>query len=276
MRAIINFIIKQHAFFLFLVLQALAFYLIVQNNSYHKASFLNSSNFISGNILETSNNIGSYFRLKEENENLAKQLQTLQNQQLTAFRLDTNTIVKVGDSLTNHQYVYTSAKVINSTIQFKNNFITLNKGSKHGIVKNSAVVTANGVLGIVKEVSENYAVAMSLLNQNIKIPAKIKRLNANGFVVWEENDPQIASMIDVLEHIKLQVGDTISTNAYSSIFPVDIPIGIVEDFELPSGEGKFKIKIRLLNDFKSLSYVLVIKDLYKAERLKLENSISNE
>jgi len=71
-------------------------------------------------------------------------------------------------------------------------------------------------------------------------------------------------------HVQVQVGDTIVTSGYSSIFPEGILLGTVQEV-LPQSGGNFHdVVVNLSNDFKGISYVKVVGDLMKKERLKLE------
>jgi rod shape-determining protein MreC len=87
MRNLITFIWKHYFFFLFLSIEVLCIYLIVQNNYFQKASFVNSSNKVSANILKTSADVEEYFFLKSENEKLAKENAELRSRSLVSFSL---------------------------------------------------------------------------------------------------------------------------------------------------------------------------------------------
>ena len=60
-----------------------------------------------------------------------------------------------------------SAKVINNSIFKRNNYLTINKGKKHGVEDGMGVISTNGVIGIVHSTSENYALIISILKSPI-------------------------------------------------------------------------------------------------------------
>jgi rod shape-determining protein MreC len=174
------------------------------------------------------------------------------------------------DSLYQQQYIYRTAKIINNSVNKQLNYITLNKGSLHGIEPEMAVVSVDGVVGVVKSVSNNYSTVISLLNNRLKVSAKFKKNDYFGSLSWDGVDYRKAKLYDIPFHVKVSVGDTIVTSSYSAVFPEGIVMGTVDEV-IPSSGGNFQeIKVLLSNDFRSLSYVKVVGDLLKEERIILE------
>jgi rod shape-determining protein MreC len=270
MRNLVLFIWKHYFFFLFLLLEGLCIYLVVQNNYYQRASFINSSNGLSANILQTSTNVEQYFYLKDENEALAKKNAELLSHAVGSFDATSNKEFTINDTTYHQKYIYTSAKVVNISTNRRNNFLTLNKGTKHGIQNNMAVITSTGVVGQVKDVSENFCTVMSLLHSKTTINAKIKKDGSYGPLTWDGSDFQYATLNDIPTHVRLIKGDVIVTSAYSRTFPENILIGTVESFERQSGKYFYTIKVKLSTDFKKLTYVYIVKNIHKDEQEELE------
>jgi len=67
MQQIVNFLIRNKNFLLFLTLFCLSLFFTIQSHSYHKSKFINSANVISGGTYNVMNNINQYFNLKDEN-----------------------------------------------------------------------------------------------------------------------------------------------------------------------------------------------------------------
>jgi rod shape-determining protein MreC len=78
-----------------------------------------------------------------------------------------------------------------------------------------------------------------------------------------------ANLKEIPLHTKLNPGDTILTSGYSTIFPEGILIGYVDSWQQTGGSFN-NIKVRLSTDFKRISEVYVIKNLFKEEQSKLE------
>lgn len=270
MRNLVLFIWKHYFFFLFLLLEALCIYLVVQNNYYQRATFINSSNGVAANILQTSTNVEQYFYLKDQNEKLAKENADLHAQKAGSFDITANKEFTINDTTYHQKYIYTSAKVVNISTNRRNNFLTLNKGTKQGIQNNMAVITSTGVVGQVKDVSENFCTVMSLLHSKTTINAKIKKDGSYGPLTWDGTDFQYATLNDIPTHVRLIKGDVIVTSAYSRTFPENILIGTVESFERQSGKYFYTIKVKLSTDFKKLSYVYIVKNIHKDEQEELE------
>ncbi|MES2141065.1 MAG: rod shape-determining protein MreC [Bacteroidota bacterium] len=271
MRNLITFIWKNYFFFLFLSIEVLCIYLIVQNNYFQKASFVNSSNRVSANILKTSADVEEYFFLKSENEKLAKENAELRSRSLVSFSLLENNQYFVNDTAFRQKYSYISTKVVNNSTNRRNNYLTLDKGSKQGIKNNMAVITSTGVVGQIKDVSENFCTVMSLLNSKTTISSKIKKDGSYGPLTWEGEDFAFATLHDIPTHVRLTKGDTIVTSAYSLTFPENILIGTVESFERKSGEYFYTVKVKLSTEFKKLSHVYIVTNMMKKEQEELEN-----
>jgi len=277
MGGLINFFVRNHVFFIFLLFEFLCFYLLGTQNSYHRASAMSSSNLISGSLYKATNGISDYVGLKDVNENLATEnarlREYLTNKELSSInKRDTlvDSVFVAIDSVLAKGYVFTSAKVINNTTHSLYNYITLDKGSKDGFVKDMGLVSSNGVVGIVKTVSKNYSSAMSLLNKNIKLTAKIRHKKFTGSFSWNGESAEYAQLDEIPNHANIAINDTITTSGYSAIFPEDFMIGTIENFELKEGSNFYNIKVKLATDFYTLRYVDGVENLNRKEQIELE------
>ncbi len=276
MRNLILFIWKHSFVFSFLLLETICFYLVVQNNNFQKASFINSANGVVVGVLETEKNVEDYFYLKNDNENLLKENAELRSRSTASFSMIVNDSYSVNDTTYNQKYTYTSCKVVNNSINRRNNYLTLNKGAKQGIKHDMAVITSTGVVGVVKDVSENFCTVMSLLHSKSTISSKIKKNGFFGPLTWEGENFSYATLNDIPSHVQLVKGDTIVTSAYSLAFPENIMIGTVESLERKPGAIFFTVKIKLSTDFKKLNYVYVVNNLQKLEQEELEKRSEND
>jgi len=276
MRNLVIFIWKHNFFFLFLIIETICISLVVQNNFYQKASFVNSSSSVSTTVLQTSAAIEEYFYLKSVNENLAKENAELRSQLLASKFIVTTDTIHVNKPSIHQKFIYTAAKVVNNSTSRRNNYLTLDKGLNQGIRKNMAVICSNGVVGQVQEVSDNFCTIMSLLHSKTTISAKIKKDGSYGPLVWNGESYDYATLNDIPTHVKLVKGDTISTSPYSLTFPENILIGTVESFERESGKYFYTVKVKLTTDFKKLTHVYVVTNMYKEEQEVLELKTEKE
>lgn len=270
MRNLILFFTKNYYFLLFLFLESLSVFLVIQNNHFQRAQFLNSSNAISGNIFLVYSDVTDYFGLKEKNEKLAMENAMLRNQLRAAFTDYSSKPSLVKDSSQRQQYQYITAKVVNNSIDRRKNYLTLNRGSKQGIKKEMGVICGQGIVGIVRDVSENFCSVMSLLHENIRIPVTIKKFGENTILTWNGSDNEIGQMDRIPSHLEISKGDTVVTSSYSSIFPSGILVGTISDFEKVAGNTFYNVTIRFSTNFNRLSYVYVVNNLTKEEQTTLE------
>lgn len=257
---------------MFLVLEAISFVLIVSFNNYQRVTFFNSSNNFIGSVYEKFSSMDEYFslsytnaRLAADNAALRKQLYRLQAQQekYTFNRPDT---------VDAPAYVFTAAKVISNSVNKQLNYITINKGSRHGIKRDMGVIDDTGVVGVITHVSPNYATGLSLLNKRLSIPAKITKSNYFGSLVWDGEHYNTADLKEIPFHVIVNVGDTVVTSGYSNIFPDGIMIGTIKKYDVESGTNFYNIKVELSTKFKTVRYVEVVQNTQRDELIELESN----
>ena len=269
MRNLFAFLWKNHAFLLFVFLEFVAISLIVTNNSYQRSSFINSTVKISGYFLSTGNEISEYFSLKTQNEQLATENARLRAKLATSYIITDNKIYERNDTLFRQQFKFTELKVINNSLNKRNNYIYLNKGSLQGITPDMGLINSNGIIGIIKDVSENFSLAISVLHSKTAIDAKLKNNGYTGTVIWEGGSYRHGSLINIPSHVKVNIGDTVVTSGNSSMFPEGVRIGTVEKVKLKSGETFFTINILFSVDYNKVEHAYAVLNLFKEEQNKL-------
>ena len=269
MRNLWIIISKYNAFFLLIIFLVLSLVLLVNNNSYQRASAWNSSNRLIGGSFERVNAIKNYLNLGRTNDSLAFENARLRNDLKSSIFSDSIKQQTVTDTLTQQQYTYIVSKVVNNSIHQSNNYITINRGFKHGIKKGMGVMSAKGIVGIVLNVSEHFSTIQSILHSDTRISASV---NGNiGSLVWGEGnyDPRLAILKDIPNHVIVKKGNRVVTSGYS-LFPSGIEIGRVTRTGLKGGDSFLNIEIWLSTDFSNLQYVYVINNLFSLEQESLE------
>ncbi|NJN33311.1 MAG: rod shape-determining protein MreC [Saprospiraceae bacterium] len=217
--------------------------------------------------------------LAKENADLKMQLEASKyiatyESGAVSFPLDTSTIrpdtAQKKDVI--QKFSYVAASVINNSIARRENYMTLNRGKKHGIEPGMGVVSSNGVVGIVRNVTEHYAQVMSILNEQINVSAMIRRTRYFGSLKWsiDRPNPKYMRLESIPKHAELVVGDTVMTSGFSDIFPGELRIGRVENFKIENGSNFYTIDVALDNDIANIQYVYVVKSLM-LEELKQVN-----
>jgi rod shape-determining protein MreC len=271
MERLFKFIYQYRAFFTFLLLQLFCVWMVVENNQYQSTRYFNSSNQIAASIISTSQNIKEYFSLRDINTILAGENAALRKQLDERTQLiEEYGLSQLKNAAIINRFEYISAKVINnSTNQYKN-FITINKGTAHGLAPGMAVISQQGAIGKVKSVSDHHAVLISLLNIDDHVSSKIKRTGHFGTVQWDGFDPRFIDLRYIPRHVSPQVGDTIVTSGYNAVFPEGILIGVIKDVKLSEESPFHQIKVELAQDFSRLAFVEVVKSNLRAEQDSLE------
>lgn len=270
MRILIAFLWKNYFFFLFLILEAMALFMLVNNSYYQRRVVVNATTDFTGNILETYDNAASYFTLKEANRQLAEENAMFHNMQADAFiHNDTSTFYR-DDTLNYRQHRYVDAKVISNSVNRRNNYMKLNKGRIHGMEPDMAVIAPDGVVGQIIEVSDHFSSVMSILNSQSRISAKLKKTNQVGSFYWNGEDYRLGKLIDVPSHVRFETGDTVVTSGYSFIYPEGRLIGVVEDYSIEPGDNFFKIDVRFSVDYNNIHWVYAVKNIFRDELLDLE------
>lgn len=276
MRNFIQFLTKYHIFVFFAALQVLCFYLIFQNNSFHGASFANSSNRIVGTVYSWKSNITQYIELQRVNDELSAENEDLRNRLTGTFVNVNDHFVMINDTLRERKYRYKSAQVVNSSINKQLNYLTINKGSNEGLVPEMGVINPNGLVGVVKDVSKHFSSVIPIINLKFASSAEIARTGSFGLVKWDGKNFRYAKLQDVPRHANVQLGDTIVTRGASAIYPNGIPIGTIDEINTEDGSNFHDIKLKLANDFSKIRYVSVVDNLLKKEQLELEQSTTED
>lgn len=274
MRSLFLFLFKYRTFFIFVLLQILCAWLIVSNNQYQSVAFFTSSNRLAASVMESTNNVADYFNLSAQNKKLADENSRLKKQLKEKMQVSAYYPAKrVLDTAVLKQFEYIPAKVVKNSVNWTNNYITINKGSDHGIESGMGVISQNGIVGIIKYTSKHFSTITSLLHVNIFVSSVIKRTGDLCSTTWDGKNPYLANLKFVPRHIQIQKGDTVVTSGYNTIFDSGTMIGTVNEFSIENNATWYDIKINLTTDFSKLSYVYVIKNNLRMEKDSLEQNL---
>ncbi len=240
-----------------------------------KTAFLSSANRMVGNVYDYTNRWSRYWNLAALNDSLAKENARLKMRLPISQFSNLTDSTRVVDNLYQQQYKFTEASVINNTVNRKNNYLTLNRGSRHGIRLNSGVAgaTGEGVVGIVISVSTHFSTVMSILHQDTRISCKIKRNGYFGVMTWNGKDISEMNLEAIPKHAKIMKGDTIITSGYSTIFPEGIIVGTIDSFYNEQGTNFYNISVDLNLDMNNLQYVNIVDDIMREERQEIEKKL---
>jgi rod shape-determining protein MreC len=242
--------------------------------------------------MNTTNSVSEYFSLKEVNQRLAAENARLHELMIQGESANPDSplmkdslalealaedsifvlpqIRSSSDSLRMRQFAFIPAKVVDNTVHRAKNYVTINKGRLDGIEPDMGVISPDGVVGKVKDVSDHFSVITSVLHTDMYVSALVKRSNTLGSIVWEGIEPRTAGLENIPIHINIINGDTIVTSGYSGIYPPNTMVGTVAEVRPEEDAAFYDIDINLSNDFYRLSYVYVVKNLLRQEQDSLE------
>lgn len=274
MRNIFLFIRRYFNLLLFLFLQVFSIYLIVHYSRYHNAIFSSASNQLTGKVNEQFSRVEYYFQLKKTNDSLVKANAKLYNKLKADFELpDTTTKVFIDslkvDSIEGYRkYRYYPAKVVYNSVAAQNNYLVLSRGSAQQVKIGMGVIDPNsGVVGVITDVSNDFAVVMSLLHKDSRISGKLLKGGETGTLSWDGKTPNIISLTGIAKSAKVAKGDTIISSGFSTSFPRGMMVGIVQEAIPEKSSSNYLIKFRSAANFYNLEYVYIIENK-QAESIK--------
>lgn len=282
MQTILNFLIKHNHWFLLLLLEGISFVLIISFNNYQSATVFTSANNIAGNAYGILSDVNSYFGLKEKNDELFEYNRLLLNEleqtkeELKKYK-DSTSVADNGYIQNNRDgYFYLTACVVNNNLNNVNNFVTIDKGEKDGILSEMGVFNSQGVVGIVYSTSENFALVIPLLNSKSNISCRVKGTNSYSTLQWNGGDARYSYLVDLPRYAVFEKGDTVVTSGFSSIFPAGVPVGVIDNLEDAEDGLFFKARVELFVDFSSIENLFVVGNNKKEEQELLEKTIEKE
>lgn len=269
MQQIINFVLRNKTFLVFLLLLGLSLFLTIQSHSYHKSKFINSSNAVTGTFYRFSNGIGQYFNLRKENSALLEENRILKTI-VHNWGVDTTAFQFKDSLILNEHFKFRTANVYKNSYSQTANYLTINKGKKDSIKIDHGVITSKGIVGIIENTSNNFSSVLSILNTRSRINAQLKKTNHIGSLVWNTESPEFAQLVDISKFAPVTVGDTIITGGQSTIFPKGILIGTIDSYKLDAGGDTYIVNVKLFNDMTNIGHVYVIENLQAQEIKSLQ------
>jgi len=279
MKNLLLFIIRNSSWLVAIGLIVISFYLVFSYNSYQRSVYLTSANKATGWFYEISDKATAFIHLNKSNKLLLERNARLEEElySLKSYLSDTQrdtltTNAFLSDSIPASRFSFVPAEVINVSFSGPNNFITVNKGSIHGVKPDMGVVSQNGVVGVVLKTSPSFSVVIPIINPKFRLSAKLKNSNNTGSISWDGKDLITAQIGELPKHEVFQPGDTVVTS-FSRIFPKDIVIGYVTGQILSKDDNFNTLNLRIATDFYSVRDILIINDAHFEEQNELENSI---
>lgn len=260
------FIRRFNYVFVFLFLEIMALVFISQNSNYQGSKMVQVGNAVAGQCYGVVSNVGDYFGLRGENARLAAENADLRAQLAASYISYSTQVFRHEDTVYRRRYSYTEAQVVKNSWNKRDNYIMISRGYRQGVRPDQAVISPQGVVGVVVGCTDNFSSIMPVLHSNSRNSVKIPRIGTNGSLVWNGGDFRYATLIDIPTTYKLYKNDTVVTSGMANDFPEGIMVGFVESATSESGSGFYTIKVRLATEFNTLDHVYIIDNCFKAEQ----------
>lgn len=191
----------------------------------------------------------SYTIQKNVNSSLEKEIQELKSQ------LDLNR------TLTEYEPI--NATVLSRNKSYWFNTITIDKGKKSGIEKNMAVITKNGLIGKISNLSE-YSSEVKLITSNdtkFKVSVSIKTNEQDNYAILNGYDKNtgLIELSGIDKTTNINIGDNVLTSGLGELFPSGIYVGQVKEVKTDKYNLSKIAYIETGQDFNDIHYVTVLK-----------------
>ncbi len=198
-------------------------------------------------------------RVQQENQDLKRTVSALreENNRLKEALWEEERLKKLSSLQSQYSSVSRVAQIFarDPSSWFKT--VLVNKGERDGVAKDMAVVTADGVVGRVIEVSLNTAKVLLITDPNSALDVIVQRSRTQG--IMEGKVEEICSLKYVQKNEDVQVGDKVITSGLGGIFPKGLMTGTVTRVERKR-PGIFQyIEVTPSVDFSRMEEVLILK-----------------
>ncbi len=216
---------------IFIVMEIAALNMLEHNGITQHFFLSKQKHAVMGGIWRIGNSVTDYFSLKDTNEQLSKEnyelLKALRFYQSEKNKADMDSQSVSYSSADGFSYM--PASIVKISRNKQHNYLILGQGYEDGVRPQSGIITPKGVVGIVDTVSRHYSYAVSLMNSDLNISARIGNPGSVGPLSWDGVSSNGAILREIPLQCKFEPGDTVYTSGFASIFPADIPLGVTGD-----------------------------------------------
>ena len=207
------------------------------------------------NIFDSAENAEENKKLKEDKLGLEGQIRMLEGYKEENESL--RKLLELKESRTDCKS--TAANVIGKNITTSASVITIDKGTKDGVSKNSVVFVPEGLVGVVFETGYNYSKVKTLFDTEISVSAICLRSGDMGIVepMNFSSTEEKCSMNYIDRNAKTVVGDIVETSGTGGIFPRGINIGKITEIKEDNRNLTLSASVETEVKVKNLDVVLV-------------------
>ncbi len=263
---VFNYFRENNAYLFLLVYCGIAALLIRVDKNDPLKSILVRGTELKSTVSQAISTIDQYFHLKEENEKLTLQNAVLLSNvigQNTLLR-DTSAVNRVAEITGKSPMRLIPARVVDRRFDLNENMLIVNAGINQGVKKDMAVLTPDGLVGRITQVSGNYAQVLPILHSEFGVIVFSDTNKTHGILKWDGKAENAAQLHYIPLSSSIEKGEMIYTADFSTFAVRGIPVGEVID--VTPEQRFFKVDIRLNVDFSTLTYVLIAEKTVESEK----------
>lgn len=274
MTSFFRFIAKHTAYLYFLLYCSISVMLMQLEHKETLDAIRERGLAINAAVAEQLSGFRRFLSLKQDNERLylqnAKLFSTLLHQKIAfSDASDKQALLAHQPDWMNR---YTIARVVDRRFNATGNMLIIDAGRNQGITRNMTVLTPDGLVGRIIEVSANYAKVLPVINTNFKVSVVTDSTRTNGLLAWNGGNERVTHMEHVPVSGTLLAGEGVSTSDYSTFACRGVPVGKIERISKSKDKLFYNVDIRLAIDFSSLNHVMVCPAKPSREKLELMQS----
>jgi rod shape-determining protein MreC len=176
--------------------------------------------------------------------------------QIQELRLENERLRRMLNFVSQTEYSYIPALVINRSLGETLNSVTLDKGKKQGLKRGSLVLSSAGFVGRLVEVDDNHSLCQLILDSRMGIAVKVQRNRIDGILHWDSGD--LCRLDGILHSMDVVIGDTLITSGIGGVFPKGFSVGMVTSVQKKRELLFQQIYVKPFTDFHRLEEVFVL------------------
>jgi len=136
--------------------------------------------------------------------------------------------------------------------------LTLDTGSTSGIIKNMTVISENGLVGVVKDVTANSCIVLLMSDPTFRIGVRVARSQSIGVLMGEGSGSYTLELLDPSGSLK--VGDSLISIGSDNNRPYipGVPVGVVTNVDHTTTSLTQRAKVNSYSNLNDLGVVSVV------------------
>ena len=223
-------------------------------------------------IRNAAEGVTSYGHVKDQNEQLKRQIAELRGKQLRerAVGSEVGELEKLLDLPTIEDATGVTARVVSGTPGNFERTVIINKGSSKGVDVGQPVVAGNGLVGKITEVTSSQATVTLLDSPGFGVGVRLEHSNDQGIAEGRtgERDMRLNFLAKLLGECRdnsspdtcISKGELVFTSAAeNAAFPPDIPVAKVKEIDKRQGDLEPTVLLTPLAKLDDVTYVKVLR-----------------